>query len=84
MPEPPPPSRLEREMEAAKAWGYQWSEWQAESTVHRARILAHETLTNIRTNYLHERERISAEKKSKREASSKDAGRAAMNASFGL
>jgi len=83
MAELPAPLLREREMEAAKAWGYRWSDWLAESPVLRGEMMAHETLQNLRTGYLSERARLSAERESKGKGAPSAAARGIMS-SFGL
>jgi len=38
-------------MEAAKAWGYRWSDWQRENEYVKAKVMAHELHKGMREAY---------------------------------
>jgi hypothetical protein len=47
----PPPSEEYFEMETAKAFGYRWPAWLAESPLIKAKLVAHELEKGMRDSY---------------------------------
>ena len=86
MPPLPPPSARERAMQAARDWGWRWSDWLRESPAIRGEVLAYETLRSWREAYLGERARLSGERDPKNKAGGKAPSSASRSvlSSFGL
>lgn len=61
----PNPSDEFTELEAARAWGYTLSEWQAESAANRARCMASWMFSNMRENFIGEKSSGDGDKNAK-------------------